>query len=102
MKPNKYMEIVEAGSSASGKTKIWHIKDKGSGEYLGRIFWWARWSQYVMETDEGVIWAKSCLDYISDFIQQQMEAWVRHLRRRWILYAMNSWAMLLIAPSVGK
>ena len=74
MKPNKYMEIVEAGSSASGKTKIWHIKDKGSGEYLGRIFWWARWSQYVMETDEGVIWAKSCLDYISDFIQQQMEA----------------------------
>lgn len=75
---NKYMEIREAGTSHSGKTKIWNIYDRGSGEYLARIMWSSRGRSYVLVTDEGNIdtgveWWSSCLRYVSDFIDKQMK-----------------------------
>ena len=67
-----YIDIVEDGVSASGKTKIWQIFNKHTGENIGCIRWHGPWRGYVYEAPPSgnisYIYDAKCLAQISEFI----------------------------------
>lgn len=76
----KFTEVDPPSTKRKRKTKIWECHNHG-GDYLGVIEWYGRWRQYcfVLKAQEfefeysDVIFARSCLDDISSFIDQVME-----------------------------
>lgn len=60
MKP-KYLEFREIGKSASGKTKIINIINKGQDVVLGQIRWFAHWRKYTFSTLADTIFDGACL-----------------------------------------
>ena len=65
-----YIEIVEVGTSKSGKTKVWHVRNKGNEfDVPGVIAWNGGWRKYVFYSNEAYYdW--QCLRQIADFIEQ--------------------------------
>lgn len=55
------------------KTQTWECSNR-SGEYLGDVKWNGSWRQYCWYQADDIVMAKSCLDDVSDFIRQLMEA----------------------------
>jgi hypothetical protein len=72
----KHISFEKKKVPASRKTEEWTCRNK-SGEYLGCVAWYSPWRQYCwhQETHIPVVMARSCLNDISDFIRQLMEAW---------------------------
>lgn len=66
---SKYIEIIEAGTSPSGKTKIWHVINKDQQIEIGLIRWHGPWRKYVFEQPEGAFYDWECLRMIADFIE---------------------------------
>ncbi len=66
-----YIDIIEVGTSPSGKTKIWHVvnKEHGPGDNPGVIKWHGPWRKYVYHSDEAFYDAK-CLYHIADFLER--------------------------------
>jgi len=64
-----YIDIVEAGTSDSGKTKIWYVVNKRDpSDTPGIIKWNGGWRKYVYYSGEAYYdWA--CLRQIADFIE---------------------------------
>lgn len=66
-----YIDIVEVGVSASGKTKIWHVVNKRSADDIpGIIKWHGGWRKYVYYSTEA-FYDWQCLRQIADFIEDQ-------------------------------
>lgn len=67
-----YVEIVEAGTSPSGKTKIWEVRNISKGTHENDVPGWIQWSGawrgYVYVCDESMYDSK-CLRQIADFIE---------------------------------
>ena len=57
----KYLEFREIGKSASGKTKIINIINKGSDVVLGQIRWFAHWRKYTFSALADTIFDGVCL-----------------------------------------
>lgn len=55
------------------KTNVWAILTK-DGDQIGRVSWYAPWRQYCFEAEPGTVWARSCLQDVAGFIEEQMEA----------------------------
>lgn len=53
------------------KTDVWLIKNKETGEYIGKILWDGAWRQYVSLGlfDSGMRMSKGCHREIADFIE---------------------------------
>jgi hypothetical protein len=65
-----YIDIVEAGTSSTGKTKIWHVVNKThDDDQPGIIRWHGAWRKYVYESGPAFYDAK-CLRQIADFIER--------------------------------
>ncbi len=65
----KWVTFTEAGTSASGKTKIWHVTGKnGPADGIGIIRWHGPWRKYVYESDEA-FYDPDCLRLIADFLE---------------------------------
>jgi hypothetical protein len=66
-----FIEIVQTGTSASGKTKVWEVRNisKGTNEndVPGWIRWHGAWRGYVYEC-EASFYDSKCLRQIADFI----------------------------------
>lgn len=66
-----YIEIVEVGTSKSGLTKIWEVRNVSNGlhrdDVPGWIRWYGAWRGYVYECEASFYDAK-CLRQIADFI----------------------------------
>lgn len=66
-----YIEIVQTCTSASGKTKIWEVRnisdDHHQDDAPGVIRWHGPWRGYVYECEASIYDAK-CLRQIADFI----------------------------------
>ena len=61
-----YMECV----GDTGKTTRWEIKHNQSNVFLGMIYWYSPWRQYVSETKAGVIFSEGCHRDVADFIRE--------------------------------
>lgn len=66
-----YVRFEESGSSASGKTKIWMIKNSRSDYEIGRIIWHAPWHKYVFEPAKNCIFDANCLAEIGMFAVEE-------------------------------
>ena len=56
--------------SLSRVPNIWHILTNREDDFLGRIVWYDRWRQYVLDSELGSIFSRDCLTDIIDFIKQ--------------------------------
>jgi hypothetical protein len=55
------------------KTEVYLVSSK-SGERLGFIRWFSPWRQYCYFPIEGTLYSKGCMNDISTFINNLMEA----------------------------
>ena len=55
------------------KTEVWECRNNSWNEVLGIIKWYPLWRQYCFFTNSEIIYAESCLNDISKFINQLMQ-----------------------------
>jgi len=65
----KYVEFELVDRKA--KTNVYSVTSKSDGEFLGRIYWYGSWRQYVF--DCSVVWSHGCLQQICDFLEKLMD-----------------------------
>lgn len=65
----EYIVIDPIARSASGKTAVYEVTNRRSGDILGHIRWFGRWRQYVFHPVAQTVYSKGCLRDIADFIQ---------------------------------
>lgn len=68
---SKWIEFVDAGCSASGKTRVWEVRVKEDGYHLGKVSWYAPWRKYIFHPTGSSIYEQDCLRDIADFIELQ-------------------------------
>lgn len=73
MMASKYLTFARLRTSKSGKTEIWGVDSKSSGDLLALVKWYAPWRQYVLHPIPYTVWNTTCLAEITAFIDQLME-----------------------------
>lgn len=66
----KYIRIEEAGSSPTGKTFRWRVRNIRSDEICGVIKWHGAFRSYCFFPPDGFLYDHSCLQVIADFLVQ--------------------------------
>ena len=56
-----YVKFEESGSSTSGRTKIWLVKNAKSDFEIGRIRWMSSWRKYTFEPANNCVFDANCL-----------------------------------------
>lgn len=69
----KWIIAVSAGTSPSGKTRIWQIESKRSA-LLGDVRWYGPWRKYAFFPEANTIFEQDCLRDIADFIERETKA----------------------------
>jgi len=74
-KETQYLIFEETAVPPHFKTGRWVVRNKESGIPLGTIEWYSHWRQYcfLIYTDHGAVYSRSCMKDIIDFIDEQME-----------------------------
>lgn len=70
----KWIAPRDIGTSASGKTRIWHIITRDENQFiLGEVKWFGRWRKYAFFPSEHIVgvFEEDCLRDIADFIEAQ-------------------------------
>ena len=67
----KYIHFVCVGDT--GKTKRYSIRNNRTHTELAVIAWYGPWREYAVNTRDGMVFNKGCLDDISDFLRQLKE-----------------------------
>lgn len=65
----KYVVIEPYGTSASGKTKVWAVRNTKHDVDLGFIRWHGAWRKYVYHSPELTFYDHDCLRLIADFCE---------------------------------
>lgn len=63
-----FIKFLPAGSSASGKTKIWRVVNELRNEHCGIVKWHGPWRKYVYYSDAGWSDADFML-YVGQFLK---------------------------------
>ena len=69
-----WINFTQSGTSVSGKTYIWNVIAKESGQILGTISWFGRWRKYVFEPGSATVYEEDCLRDIATFIENATKA----------------------------
>lgn len=67
-----FIDYIEYGMSASGKTKRVEARSKGDGSLLALISWHGPWRKYVAHFQDGVIFDAGCLRDLSAELERMM------------------------------
>ncbi len=67
-----YLEFMDAELSSKRITKVYHIFNINTGDFLGKIRWHSTWRQYCFYPDEETHWARGCMQEVMDFIEHLM------------------------------
>lgn len=70
----QYIEIREAGHSASGLTKIWDVWNTYRNESAGEIRWYGPFRKYIFYPAEGTGIDADLMRMVADFIDDHMVA----------------------------
>lgn len=68
----QYIVVRHDGSSPSGKTHMYVVENKRSGDLLGTIRWHAPWRQYVYFAAPLTLYSSGCLADIKSVIDALM------------------------------
>ena len=73
----EYLEFISAEYSSKRKTKVFHIFNIETGDFIGRIKWSCGWRKYVSEImtshGETIEFGAGCHREVADFIDKLME-----------------------------
>jgi len=64
-----FLTFTDAGTSPSGKTRLWHVSSKSG--VLGTIHWLGTWRRYVFAPGTRADFDAGCLREIADFCEQR-------------------------------
>ena len=67
----KWIEFEDAGTTPSGKTRVWWVVSKENRGTIGQVRWDARWRKYVFAPTGGTIYEQQCLRDIATFIEEK-------------------------------
>lgn len=73
---SKYIDIKDAGVSATGKTRVWDVRNNRTKESVGQVKWYGGWRKYAffptMPQYEGewMVFDEQCMRKLADFIDQ--------------------------------
>jgi hypothetical protein len=73
---SKYIYFDHVENKA--KTKVWEVIAKRAGVLLGTIAWFARWRGYAFFPNEDLVFERTCLRDIADFLEEQNRAHRQH------------------------
>lgn len=71
---SEFIKFIPAGTSPSGKTKVWHVVNvvrPETPDQIGIVHWHGAWRKYVYESPPNSIYDWECLRLIADFIEQK-------------------------------
>lgn len=77
-----FIKFIPMGTSASGKTNIWHVVNlirPEEPDQVGIIRWYGGWRKYVYDSPKDSFYDWECLRLIADFIEQKT---VEHRHQR--------------------
>jgi hypothetical protein len=66
-----WLTFVEAGTSTSGKTRLWAVTAKADGGRLGTVLWWAPWRKYAFVPTGDPVFEEDCLRDVAAFCERQ-------------------------------
>jgi len=69
---SEYIKIWFKEATPSGKTAVYEVATK-SGHWMGVIKWHPAWRRYTFHTVKDRIWDVTCMDFISDFLNELMK-----------------------------
>lgn len=52
------------------KTKVWAICSTEDEQFLGSIYWYGPWRQYIFEPSDSTLWHKGCLQDVVEFLDK--------------------------------
>lgn len=64
-----HLDIRDAGTSASGKTRVWDVYASDGAGPLGSIKWHAPWRRYCLYAEWDCIWDSECLDEVARWLR---------------------------------
>lgn len=70
---NEFISFIHIGPSPSGKTHLWSVRSKSSGDILGQIRWYGAWRQYCFYPEGDTIWNEDCLRAVRNAMNQANE-----------------------------
>jgi len=71
---SKHLTFVLYGTSDSGKTNRWEIRNLSDDSLLAIVAWYAPWRRYVVTPQPCTLFDAECLEEITDFLREQMAA----------------------------
>lgn len=69
-----WIDFIDDGRSASGKTRRWRVVPRGRGTTLGDVHWFGKWRRYVFSPRPQTVYDERCLLDIATFCRDQTEA----------------------------
>lgn len=74
MRKSKYIEIEDAGASATGKTRIWQVRNVRSNTFTGQIRWWGGFRKYAFFPSDGYLFDADCLAQVIEKLDEVNKA----------------------------
>lgn len=74
MELGKYMVVEKLVRNPLRKTDQWMVLSVSNGDNLGVIRWYGPWRQYCFFPSMACLFSAGCLQAISQFIREEMEA----------------------------
>jgi hypothetical protein len=68
----KWIEFLESSVNIGRKTKIFLVRNKEHGSYIGEVKWYGPWRQYSFFPSPNCVFERQCLMDIAHFINQLM------------------------------
>lgn len=80
---SEYLRFVR-DPAYKGKTQVWSVASKTSGETLGTIRWWGAWRQYVFVPFPRTLYNTGCMEDIVKAVKTLNDAWRKehHAKRK--------------------
>lgn len=76
----KWLDFLDM-TPGGRKTKVYHVRNKEKGGFLGEIRWYGAWRKYAFFTkptafpNTELVFESTCLQDITDFLNYLMQEW---------------------------
>ena len=65
----EYISVFQTGTSKSGKTLTFSVRNRRYGDELGTIHWHGQWRQYVYNPADFTMYSAGCLRDVAGFVE---------------------------------
>jgi len=65
----EYIDVFQTGTSKSGKTLAFSVRNRRSSDELGTIHWHGPWRQYVYNPADFTMYSAGCLRDVTVFLK---------------------------------